>query len=205
MSTMTSSPDASTPAASVIRIPLPPPDKAKADKQPEPEAAPLTWLNDSTIGLLRALFPLSSLNGFDQDAPALSEKKKRRPALKGEAHRAPSTVCSMRPGPVHAWPFPLRTVARYCRLGNPPIGIAGKMAAAHGKGRAGKYGVPDPSFAPGFQSGLPALRGAAGPGLPVPERRVAKITFQTLLSGVPADRAVVAERDNRGRRRIPSP
>jgi len=31
---------ASTPAASVIRIPLPPPDKAKADKQPEPEAAP---------------------------------------------------------------------------------------------------------------------------------------------------------------------
>ena len=84
MSTMTSSPDASTPAASVIRIPLPPPDKAKADKQPEPEAAPLSWLNNSTIGLLRALFPLSSLNGFDQDAPALSETKKRRPALKGE-------------------------------------------------------------------------------------------------------------------------
>ena len=84
MVVMTSSPEASTPAASVIRIPLPPPDKVKADKQTEPEAAPLTWLNDATIGLLRALFPLSRLNGFDQEAPTLPETKKRRPARKGE-------------------------------------------------------------------------------------------------------------------------
>jgi hypothetical protein len=84
MIAMTSSPQASTPAASVIRIPLSPPDKVEADKQPEPEAAPLTWLNDVTAGLLRAMFPLSRLNGFDQEAPALSETKKRRPALKGD-------------------------------------------------------------------------------------------------------------------------
>ena len=110
MTAMTSSPEASTPAASVIRIPLPPPDKVKADKQPEPEAAPLNWLNNSTIRLLRALFPLSRLNGFDRDAPTLPETKKRRPALKGEEKGEASRtidVCSMRPWRGSHLAFPL--------------------------------------------------------------------------------------------------
>ena len=203
---MMSSPEVSTPAASVIRIPLPPPDKVKADKQPEPEAAPLTWLNEATIGLLRALFPLSRLNGSirtPRPCPKQRSDVQHSKVRRRARRRAPSTVSSMRLWPVHARPFPLRSVARRCRPGNPPVSIAGKMAAAHGKGRAGEYCISDPSFASGFQSGLPALRRAAGPGRPVPERRVAKITFQAFLPGVPADRAVVAERDNRDRRRIP--
>jgi polyhydroxyalkanoate synthase subunit PhaC len=84
MKAMTSSQEAPAPAASVIRIPLPPPGKVGANKQPEPEAAPLTWLNDVTAGMLRAMFPLSRLNGFDQEAPIAPETKKRRPALKGD-------------------------------------------------------------------------------------------------------------------------
>ena len=109
MKAITNSQEASAPAASVIRIPLLP-SKEGADKQPEPEAAPLTWLNDVTAGMLRAMFPLSRLNGFDQEAPIAPEMKKRRPALKGdEKGEASRTIDRV----LHA------TMARFLRLAFP--------------------------------------------------------------------------------------
>jgi polyhydroxyalkanoate synthase len=83
MAEMTCPPDASNPAASVIRIPLPTLHKAKAEERPTPETEPLTWLNEATAALIRAMFPLSRLNGFYQEAPSVPQRHKRRAEVKG--------------------------------------------------------------------------------------------------------------------------